>query len=215
MKKEWCLLIFLCITALVPAACAAGEIVITDAVDLWTGSWRTEVNATVDITQTGSEMTGIYTPAEGITLLSSTLEGTVSGDGKEVSGFWTDIGPITMNLSDDRQSADVLWGYNEFETYTRNGTGGIPGVWQSATYILTLAGDGTRLSGTIVPTDTNETEVAQVNGTVSDDGNRFEGTWTETGKFLFTIGDDHDRYTGVYGYDESDLVQTWNGTRNI
>ncbi len=214
MKNELYLLILLCTAVLVPAAYAAGGIAVTEGVDLWTGSWLTEKNATVDLTQTGTNVTGIYIPEEGVRLISSTLEGTVSDDGKEVVGTWKDIGPITMNLSDDMGSAEILWGCcNELETYTRDGSDGVTGEWKSADYLLTLTGEGTSLTGKIVTTDPNLTEFAEVTGTVSDDGKSFEGTWIETGKFRFTMEEGNDAYTGMLGYGDLELAESWDGTR--
>lgn len=66
----------------------------------WSGNWNsTRTNQT--FTQNGTVVTGSYQPWSNINDEPGTFEGTVSEDGKTVSGKWTESGNFNFVLSED------------------------------------------------------------------------------------------------------------------
>ncbi|MBC8275717.1 MAG: hypothetical protein H8E40_12215 [Chloroflexi bacterium] len=80
--------------------------------NIWTGKWESEEWGTMDLTQTGSSVTGTYTWDQG------KIDGTVNGD--ILGGTWseepsyappTDAGDFEFTLSSDGNSFTGKWRY--------------------------------------------------------------------------------------------------------
>lgn len=73
---------------------------ISDPDNLWTGSWL-NVRKTYNYTQNGSVVRGTNIPFPGVPDQPGMMEGTVSEDGKIITGNWTETGYYNFTMSDD------------------------------------------------------------------------------------------------------------------
>ena len=71
-----------------------------DPENIWTGTWKTP-RSTNMWTQNGTVVVGSYEPLPGIGDEPGIFEGSVSEDGKTISGRWTETGNFSFMISDD------------------------------------------------------------------------------------------------------------------
>lgn len=92
----------------------------TDSENPWTGSWDTGMNTFTNLTQEGNKVTGTYITPGSASLI---LEGTVSDDGSELSGSYTNSGLYVFTLSEDGKTFNGTWGYGSDDSSLQwNGT---------------------------------------------------------------------------------------------
>jgi len=176
----------------------------TASVYVWNGTWSSP-NYTLYITQDGSGITGAYVPMDLLEYDSGYLEGNLSSDGKTYSGIWIESGVNTNTLSSDLMSFSIS-GYTnpqgpmtEPHHYTSNATrvGEIvdpdnpwTGDYVSEWKRYTIAQDGNAITGTNEPLPDIDDNAGVVEGTVSEDGMVFTGTWIEKGRYTYVMADD-------------------------
>jgi len=85
-----------------------------DAENPWSGSWISELEAITTLNQNGNTVNGTYERPDNTEF--STLEGTISEDGKTLTGTWTDSGLFTLTLPDDGMYFNGTFGYNEMDS---------------------------------------------------------------------------------------------------
>lgn len=78
-----------------------------DAVN-WTGAWDSGDDMKTVLTQEGTNVTGTFENGD---VIETTLEGTVSEDGKLLTGTWEEHGGINLTLSEDRTYYNGTFGY--------------------------------------------------------------------------------------------------------
>jgi hypothetical protein len=92
--------------------------------DIWTGKWESAEWGTMELTQTGNSVTGIYTWDEG------RIDGTVNGN--VLSGTWSeapsytppdDAGDFEFSLSSDGNSFTGKWRYGSSGDWEGDWTG--------------------------------------------------------------------------------------------
>jgi hypothetical protein len=194
----------------------------------WAGTWI-DNTGTLVLTEDGLNVTGVYTEPQ--TAVSETIEGTISEDGKVLSGSWSLTGPFTYAISDDGTYFNGTFGYGEINTVdevnnTWNGTltseavaeNPWSGSWNSAIgAVTTLIQDGKAVNGTYEKIDPEDFSV--IEGNVSEDGETLSGTWTEIGLFTLTMSDDGMNFNGTYGFGSKDTIkgsdENWNGVRAV
>jgi hypothetical protein len=171
---------------------------------MWNGTWSSQ-NYTLYITQDESKISGVYVPFDLFELDPGLLEGNLSADGKTYSGIWIEKGSNINTLSGDMMSFSIS-GYadpqgpmtgptNYTSNATRTGeivdpanpwTGNYVSDWKT----FNLTQDGTVLTGTNEPLPEINDNPGIINGTVTEDGMTFAGTWIEKGKYTFLMADD-------------------------
>lgn len=86
-------------------ATRVGEI--EDPENPWTGNWTTG-RKIYSFLQDGTSISGTNHPLEGVNDESGSLNGTVSEDGREYSGNWTETGIFIFTISEDGSSMDAI-----------------------------------------------------------------------------------------------------------
>lgn len=84
-----------------------------DSANPWAGTWITGLGATQIMKQDGDSVTGIY---NGVSGDYQELNGTVSNNGKELSGQWIGYGKFIFTLSDDAMVFNGTYGHGSNET---------------------------------------------------------------------------------------------------
>jgi len=77
-----------------------------DPENLWNGSWSTD-RKIYEFIQNGTAVTGVNQPLPGVDDESGIMEGTVSEDGRTISGTWTETGLLVFVISDDGTSINA------------------------------------------------------------------------------------------------------------
>ena len=77
-----------------------------------------EVITTLVLTVDDMNVTGAYLDPE--TAVSNIIEGTISEDGKVLSGTWIQEGPFELTLSDDATYFNGTFGFNGIANTTEN-----------------------------------------------------------------------------------------------
>ena len=171
---------------------------------IWNGTWSTQ-NYSIYITQDASGISGAYVPVDLESFDPGRLEGNLSADGKTYSGIWVETGSHTNTFSDDLMSFSIS-GYTDPQGpmtepahYTSNATrvGEIvdqahpwTGNFVSARKTYNITQDGNAVTGINEPLPGIDDNAGVANGTVSEDGKSFTGTWIEKGRFTFVMADD-------------------------
>ncbi len=78
-----------------------GEIV--DSANPWSGNWAS-AKKSYNLTQNGKLLSGINMPLTNVNDENGTLSGVVSDDGTTYTGTWTEIGGLTMVMSENGSS---------------------------------------------------------------------------------------------------------------
>ncbi len=200
---------------------------VNDAAVGWAGTWIDTMGTQV-LTVDGRNVTGVYTDPP--IAVSRTGEGTISEDGKVLSGSWSQFGPFTFTLSDDGTYFNGTYGYGESNAVdeaddTWNGTLTTEvdtekpwsGSWiEEIGDVTILNQNGTRVSGVYQTSDLSEITV--VEGTVSEDGKELTGIWTQSGLSTLTMSDDGMYFNGTFGFGSKDFIEgideNWNGVRS-
>lgn len=206
MKNVSVIGILLIFAMLIVGIVSAEEVTDVDTASeyLWNGTWSSP-NYSLYISQDESGILGAYVPKDLLEYDPGMLEGNLSSDGKTYSGIWIETGSNTYTLSSDKMSfaisgyADPQGPMTEPEYYTGNTTrvgeivdqenpwtGNYVSEWK--TYNITQ--DGMLLTGTNEPLPGIDDNSGVMNGTVSEDGMIYTGTWIEKGGFSFVIADD-------------------------
>lgn len=97
------------------------------------------------------------------------------------------------------------------------------GVWESLLYTETLEQNKTNVTGTYVPFTNSLKDNGIINGTLTNNGSRLTGSWTETGDVLFNVSNDNSTLDGVWAYSDevqqflkmdsnNDIDGTWNSS---
>jgi len=221
------LLALVVLISMIGIGCSAAEIEenVTDVGVGWAGTWI-DNTGTLVLTEDGLNVTGVYIDPQ--TALSQIIEGTISEDGKVLSGTWRLVGSFTFALSKDGTYFNGTYGYGENNTIkegndTWNGTltaeadGENPwsGSWVSGIKaVTTLNQDGKEVNGTYEKLDPSDFSV--IEGNASEDGKTLTGTWTEIGLFTLTMSDNK-MFNGTYGFGSKDTIEgidkNWNGVR--
>jgi len=200
---------------------------VPDAVVGWAGTWI-DSTGTLVLTEDGMNVSGVYIDPQNA--LYETLEGTISEDGKILSGSWSQIGSFSFVLSDDGTYFNGTFGYGKNTTIGEgnegwNGTlttkGDIDNPW-SGTWISEIGGittlkqDGKVVNGTYEKLDPEDFSV--IEGIISEDGKKLTGTWKEIGLFRLTISNDG-MFNGTYGFGSNESIEgieeNWNGIRTV
>ena len=171
---------------------------------VWNGTWSSP-NYTLYITQDESGISGAYVPMDLLEYDSGYLEGNLSSDGKTYSGIWIESGMNTNTLSQDLMSFSIS-GYTDPQGpmtepfhYTSNATraGEIvdpdnpwTGEYVSEWKRYNITQNGVSITGTNEPLPGIDDNAGVAEGTVSEDGMVFTGTWIEKGRYTFVISDD-------------------------
>ncbi len=215
--------------------CTAEEEKTSDTVIGFEGSWTAgQYLMNITVNENG-DVSATYYPIDPKTGEPGVIEGTLSEDGTELTGTWTESGVFTFTLSDDETyfngtyaSTDSndreysgLWDGVRKTDETSTEAAGWDGIWDSDMDILTLQVNGTAISGNYDPYQPGADDLSEpgvLEGIVSEDGKEFTGIWTETGKLLFTLSDDANSFNGTYGFGEETQMEgsvddSWNGTR--
>lgn len=196
----------------------------------WNGTWVDDYY-TLTIQQEGSDILGSYLPTDAYANDPGSIIGTVSDDGKVLSGRWVDSGVLYLNLSDDNQSISGVATVNPVNRLTEslvhefNATrsGEIPDPenlwtagWITPRKTYTLVQNGSSLSGEDHPVPGGADEDGVLEGTVSDDGRSVTLNWTETGELSFILSDDASVFNGTYTVEKSSSDETlyWNMTKS-
>lgn len=198
--------------------------------NLWNGTWVDDYY-TLTIQQEGSDILGSYLPTDAYANDPGSITGTVSDDGRVLSGRWVDSGVLYLNISDDNQSISGVAMVNpangsteslvlEFNA-TRSGEISDPENLWTADWIAprktyTLVQNGSSLSGEDHPVPGGDDEDGVLEGTVSDDGRSVTLNWTEAGDISFILSDDASVFNGTYTVEKSSSHETlyWNMTKN-
>lgn len=182
----------------------------------WSGAWQTNL-FTMEINQDGDAVSGTYVTINPKVSVTGSLNGTVSEDGTVLSGSWLDLGVFHFTMSDDGSSFSGTGGYvEEPDTYFGNNTDNWTGTWSSAEYSVVFIQDGDTVTGSITYTGPESGETAVLEGTLSDDGKELSGTFTESGRFTFNLGEDGTFFNGTSTFGSDTTVRPfdyWNGTR--
>ena len=80
----------------------------------WNGTWKTERN-TYTLIQNGSLVSGTYTPLLMDEDEPGLIEGTVSEDGKEMTGSWVESGNFSFSISENKMSFNGTYGVDRTE----------------------------------------------------------------------------------------------------
>lgn len=198
--------LFLVLFILISGFVSAEEVTDVDTAseDIWNGTWNS-AKYTVYISQDGAEIAGACVPMDFNEYDPGMLEGNISSDGKTYSGVWIETGGNSNTLSPDMMSfsisgyADPQGPMTEPANYTSNATrvgeivdpanpwtGNYVSEWK--TYNLTQ--DGTTLTEYKRAASGIDDNAGVINGTVSEDGMTYTGTWIEKGGFSFIMADD-------------------------
>jgi hypothetical protein len=170
----------------------------------WNGTWSSP-QYTLYISQDESGISGAYVPMDLLEYDSGYLEGTLSSDGKTYSGIWIESGKSTNTFSNDRMSftingsTDPRGPMTEPFHYTTNATrigeivdpenpwtGNYVSEWK--TYNITQ--DGHVVTGINEPLADIDDNSGVMNGTISEDGMSYTGTWIEKGGYTFVMAED-------------------------
>lgn len=171
---------------------------------VWNGTWVSP-SYTMYITQDESAISGAYVPFDLFEFDTGYLEGNISPDGRTYSGIWIETGKNTNTLSSDLMSFSIS-GYTDTHGlmaepvhYTSNATrvgdivdtaypwtGNYVSEWK--TYNFTQ--DGDVVYGTNEPLPGVDDNPGVIEGTVSEDGMTFNGTWIEKGNYTMVIDDE-------------------------
>lgn len=200
---------------------------ITGVATGWAGTWI-DSTGTLVLTEDGMNVTGAYIDPE--TVVSEIIKGTISPDGKTLSGSWSTPGQFIFSLSDDGtyfngtygngmnntiKGADDSW--NGTLTTMADAQNPWSGTWTSGRNdTTTLSQNAKTVNGTYEKRDT--TDFSTIIGTVSEDGKTLAGTWADTGRFTLTLPDNGMYFNGTFGYNEMDRIEgikdNWNGVRS-
>lgn len=219
------------IILLIPGVCFAEEQIHAESkgVNLWNGTFSSDLSS-LTIHQNGTEISGLYIPKDDALSDPGVLEGTLSEDEKTFSGKWTETGPFRLVMDDDAMTYNGTIGISlngeiiNPETSTTNGTrkGSSfnpenlwSGTWNNPHMLNTWVQDGFTVTGLYSPMENVNDEPGVMEGTVSDDGNIFSGTWKESGNFTFHLSDDGSYFNGTYSVslDPDAKTDLWNGIK--
>ncbi len=180
----------------------------------WNGTWQSEL-FTMTFTQQDEVVTASYIAMNPETEITGNLNGTLSEDGKVLTGIWSETGKFESIASEDNTSFSSNLGYNgSFADFVGNGTLW-SGEWKSDSYLMNLSQDGSKISGTVRYYLDDGSEIGTLTGNLSDDGKTVIGTWDEIGEMKLAISEDGGMFNGTYMFEniEPKPADTWNATR--
>ena len=180
----------------------------------WNGTWQSEL-FTMTFTQQDEVVTASYIAMNPETEITGTLNGTLSEDGKVLTGIWSETGKFESIASEDNTSFSSNLGYSgTFADFIGNGTLW-NGEWKSDSFLMNLSQDGSKITGTVQYYLDDGTEIGTLTGNLSDDGKTVIGTWDETGAMKLAISEDGGMFNGTYSFEniEPKPADTWNATR--
>lgn len=192
----------------------------------WNGTWQSETVEMV-LVQTGNTVTGTYTPLDWNTTDPGVIEGTISDDGKVLSGTWREGGNLTLVLAEDYSNFNGTFTYDYLADHkdSWNGTRmttidsgnetGWNGTFESNWYTMHFVQDGNIITVNYEPLK-DYADIGEIEGIVSENGTVMNGVWNEKGRFTFNLTEKADSFIGTYGYGDSvndGDGYTWNGTR--
>lgn len=197
----------------------------------WGGIWNTGTYELI-LDQHENNISGEYVPSTCIpyTYDPGFLIGTISEDGTNLTGIWSESGDITMNLSDNQMSFSAVVTSNPAGkmagpiVYYRNGTrisdffdskNPWAGFWTTGFKIYSLTQNGTSLTGTNHAITGIDDEPGIFKGTISDDGRTATMKWFETGNVSLLMNRNGASFNGTYrvSLDPSAEIKSWNGTK--
>ena len=210
--------------------CTGSVAQVPGAENVWNGTWVSDIYTT-NYQQNGTEIAGYYIPFNPDLYDPGLLEGTVSEDGKTITGVWTESGLTMLEISEDGMSMSgtgttgdgvVDEPYTYERTVTRVGDIVDPeniwsGSWITEFNTYNITQNGTFISGTHQPLPGREDDPGVFEGTVSEDRKTFSGTWTESGSFSYTMSEDGTYYNGTFseGLDPSSEWYPINATKML
>ena len=182
----------------------------------WSGIWQTNL-FTMKLSQNGDAVSGTYTTLNPNVSVTGSLNGTVSEEGTVLSGSWLDLGVFHFTMSDDHSSFSGTGGYvEEPDTYFGDNTDNWTGTWNSVEYSVVFVQDGDTVTGSIIYTGPESGETAALMGTLSEDGKELSGSFTESGRFTYNLGEGGTFFNGTSTFGSDTTVRPfdfWNGTR--
>jgi len=224
--RLWALVLLITLVSVSFCSAEQTENNTTSSTLVWEGTWIDGENTLV-LTQDENSVIGTYDDA----IYSATIliEGTVSEDGKVLSGVWTEPGMFTFTLSDDGTFFNGTAGLGseytiEGETDNWNGTltteMNTENLWDGTWItgmgaIQNMTQNGESVCGTYNGVNG---EYQELEGNVTEDGKVLSGEWIGYGEYTFTLSDDGNVFNGTYGQGSNDTMEdgtddSWNGTR--
>ena len=176
-----------------------------DACQAWTGQWSGDwfgKNLVIHLNQSGNEVHGDYSYTRADPSVQGMVQGTLSEDGRQLSGSWEETGNLTLILSDDMLSLSGIWGYDPdtYEWFEGVYTDRWDGIWNSESHSLSLIQNGTGISGTFVSLIPGHNDSGFIQGTLREDEKIVHGTFSTSGTIVYTLSDDGKGFVANYSY---------------
>jgi len=168
---------------------------------IWSGDWKGN-ELIIVMNQNEKEVTGTYTYARADSSVQGIVNGTLSDDGMELSGTWTESGNMSLSLNGDMRSIAGTWGYSPASKIRYQGvySDGWNGIWNSDQHSLSLLRNGSEVAGTFVSIEPQTADSGFIRGNLSEDEMTVTGTYTCYGNIVYTMSEGGTEFYAGYDY---------------